>query len=75
VATHVHDNHGRHDDHLMPFDGSIDWDSALLALRKVGYDGRLTFELAGAADPPGVLARAAAVRRRLDTLAAADGHA
>ena len=51
IATHVHDNKARQDDHLMPFEGSIDWAGALLALQKVGYDGRLTFELAGAAEP------------------------
>ena len=25
IATHVHDNRGRADDHLLPFDGTIDW--------------------------------------------------
>jgi len=27
VATvHVHDNHGEKDEHLLPFEGTIDWD-------------------------------------------------
>ena len=28
VTTHVHDNRGRTDDHLLPFEGRIDWDAA-----------------------------------------------
>src|SRR5439155_7786743 len=30
--TEVHDNHGRADDHLVPFDGTIDWPAALTAV-------------------------------------------
>jgi sugar phosphate isomerase/epimerase len=70
-TTHVHDNDGRRDDHLMPFDGSIDWPAALVSMQKVGYEGRYVFELAGGPDPAGVLRRAAAARARLtDVLAA-----
>jgi sugar phosphate isomerase/epimerase len=29
VATHVHDNNGEKDEHLLPFKGNINWDSAL----------------------------------------------
>ncbi|MFZ3217390.1 MAG: sugar phosphate isomerase/epimerase [Candidatus Acidiferrales bacterium] len=29
VTSHIHDNHGDKDEHLLPFEGSIDWDSAL----------------------------------------------
>jgi len=68
-TTHVHDNHGRSDDHLMPFEGSIDWAGALVSMQKVGYEGRYVFELAGGVDPAGVLRRAADAGRRLtDTL-------
>ena len=45
VATHVHDNRGRIDDHLLPFDGTIDWPAALIAVQKVGYEGPLVFEV------------------------------
>src|SRR5204862_5481203 len=41
VAVDVHDNRGRSDDHLVPFDGAIDWPSALTTMQKVGYDGAL----------------------------------
>ena len=26
ITTHVHDNHGRDDEHLVPYRGSINWD-------------------------------------------------
>ncbi|MGB9402412.1 MAG: sugar phosphate isomerase/epimerase family protein [Candidatus Acidiferrales bacterium] len=29
VTTHIHDNHGEKDEHLLPFDGTVDWDVAL----------------------------------------------
>ena len=32
VSTHIHDNHGEKDEHLPPFDGSIDWPVALKLL-------------------------------------------
>ena len=32
VTTHIHDNHGERDEHLLPYEGTIDWDAALAAL-------------------------------------------
>lgn len=29
VTTHIHDNHGEKDEHLLPYEGSIDWDALL----------------------------------------------
>lgn len=66
VATHVNDNRGSRDDHLVPYDGSIDWASTLLAFLKVGYAGPWTFELAPASSPVATLARAAAARQRFE---------
>ena len=69
VTTHLHDNSGRKDDHLLPFDGVIDWPELLIAFQKVGYDGTLMLELAAAADgPAATLRRAGGVRRRLESL-------
>ena len=31
VTTHIHDNHGDKDEHLLPFEGTIDWDAAFAA--------------------------------------------
>src|SRR6266568_9695687 len=32
-SVHVHDNHGEKDEHLPPFDGTIDWPAALKLLK------------------------------------------
>ncbi len=66
VASHVHDTHGSRDDHLVPYDGSIDWARTLLAFQKVGYSGPWTFELAPTASVVATLARAVQARRRFE---------
>jgi sugar phosphate isomerase/epimerase len=53
ITTHVHDNHGRDDEHLVPYLGSIDWDHALVTMQKIGYDGVYVMELAGDAKAGG----------------------
>jgi sugar phosphate isomerase/epimerase len=68
VTTHIHDNRGRNDDHLMPGKGSIDWDATLLAFQKIGYDGVWMFELAAAAERRPVLEQAVKVRERFQAL-------
>jgi sugar phosphate isomerase/epimerase len=68
ITTHLHDNRGRSDDHLMPGKGVIDWDATLLAFQKVGYDGLWIFELAVAADRKAILEQAAKVRERFEGL-------
>jgi sugar phosphate isomerase/epimerase len=68
VTTHVHDNRGKSDDHLVPGQGVIDWDAAVLAFQKVGYDGAWMFELAFAAERRPVLERAIKARERFETL-------
>src|SRR5271167_1147841 len=30
ASTHIHDNHGEKDEHLSPYDGTIDWPAALM---------------------------------------------
>lgn len=44
-ALHVHDNDRYHDDHAFPFTGKVDWAQVLVALRDIGYDDDLTFEV------------------------------
>ena len=68
ITTHLHDNRGRTDDHLVPGKGVIDWDAALLAFQKVGYDGVWMFELAIAADRKAILEQAAKARERFEAL-------
>ena len=68
ITTHLHDNRGRTDDHLVPGKGVIDWDATTLAFQKVGYDGVWMFELAVAADRKAILEQAAKARERLESL-------
>ena len=32
ASAHIHDNHGEKDEHLPPYDGTIDWPAALKLL-------------------------------------------
>ncbi|MBR4910961.1 MAG: sugar phosphate isomerase/epimerase [Clostridia bacterium] len=50
LCTHIHDNMGKDgrpdpDDHLMMFDGNIDYADMMARLNAVGYKGTLTVEL------------------------------
>lgn len=67
-TTHLHDNRGRNDDHLVPGKGVIDWDATLLALQKIGYDGAWMFELAAADERKPVLELAVKARERFEAL-------
>lgn len=66
MTTHVHDNRGRLDEHLVPFEGTIDWPGALTGLQKVGYDGTMMFELAAHGSPKDTLQKARAARTRME---------
>lgn len=44
IATHVHDNHGTEDDHLLPFEGCIDWPRTMAAIGATGYVMPLNLE-------------------------------
>jgi len=70
ITTHVHDNKGKKDDHLVPFDGGIDWDVALMTMQKVGYDGTYLMEIANTATPAEILQKAQAARARFEKLLA-----
>ena len=70
IATHVHDNRGRSDDHLLPFAGTIDWAGTLLAVQKIGYDGPFTFEIVPNGSTKETLARARTSRQRIERLMA-----
>lgn len=73
VTTHLHDNGGRHDDHLVPFAGVIDWPELAIGFQKVGYDGTLLFEVAAGPDgAAATLRRAASARTRLEALLRTD---
>jgi sugar phosphate isomerase/epimerase len=66
ITTHVHDNRGRDDEHLVPYLGTIDWNVALMAMQKIGYDGTYLMELAGGASPATTLEEARRARQRFE---------
>ena len=66
ITTHVHDNDGRLDEHLVPFDGTIDWAAAMTAVQKIGYDQTLMFEIAAHGPSKVTLAKAQKARQQLE---------
>ena len=44
-CVHLHDNFGADDEHLIPFDGTIDWAWLMDRLADSGYCGPITMEL------------------------------
>jgi sugar phosphate isomerase/epimerase len=66
IATHMHDNGGRADDHLMPMEGTIDWAGALTAVQKIGYDGPLVFEVGAHGPSKESLARLKRTREKME---------
>jgi sugar phosphate isomerase/epimerase len=72
VSAHIHDNHGEKDEHLPPYDGSIDWPAALKLFSSLpGTELPLTLELKEKAGPeapslPQQLATAATSLDRLE---------
>jgi len=66
LTTHVHDNGGRRDDHLVPFAGTIEWEAAMMSTQKIGYDGIFMLEVGDTGDPVDVLRRSVKARERLE---------
>jgi len=70
LTTHLHDNGGKEDDHLLPYDGTIQWPKVLQALNGIGYTGCHLLELkAGDRSPEEVVKKAL---RILEQFEAAD---
>jgi sugar phosphate isomerase/epimerase len=68
ITTHVHDNNRKKDDHLVPFDGKIDWDAALMSMQKIGFEGTYLMELRNTSEPRAVLDQARRARERFEKL-------
>ena len=60
VTSHIHDNHGDKDEHLLPYHGTIDWKPALagLALAPALVPGAVTSASAGSNPNSPALSRA-----------------
>lgn len=69
ISAHIHDNHGEKDEHLPPYDGSIDWESAVKALKSAPEPNLpLTLELKEHTGPdaPSASAQLASASASLD---------
>ncbi len=62
LGTHIADNDGSGDQHLLPFEGKVDWAGVLTALREIGYEGPFNLEVGGALHPIPLAVRGAKVR-------------
>jgi sugar phosphate isomerase/epimerase len=69
VAMHVHDNRGERDEHLLPFEGTINWDGFLEKIGGLTLDVPLVMELKeqspGMPGPPQAAAAFDEIERRL----------
>lgn len=45
MALHLHDNNRIDDQHLLPFDGTIDWTNTMHALANANYNGAISLEV------------------------------
>ena len=68
ASTHVHDNRGEKDDHLMPFDGDIDWTEAVRDLRRGEGQFPAIFEVRDDGHETTSLSRLAEVMERMESI-------
>lgn len=68
VSTHIHDNRGARDDHLFPFQGTIDWEKTLATLSAADADFPLQLELRDYGEFPDPLEKALETFQRLEKL-------
>jgi len=69
ASVHLHDNHGEKDEHLPPYDGSIDWQNAIPVLNGAPEKNlAIVLELKEktGADAPGMAEQLAAARTAMD---------
>jgi sugar phosphate isomerase/epimerase len=74
ASVHIHDNHGEKDEHLAPYDGSIDWAAAVKTLKSAPEANLpLMLELKEKIGPdaPATQAQLEAARKAMDRLAEA----
>jgi sugar phosphate isomerase/epimerase len=72
ASAHIHDNHGEKDEHLAPYDGTIDWPAALKLFSSLpGAELPLTLELKEKSGPdsPSFSQQLGAAAKSLDRLA------
>lgn len=69
VSAHIHDNHGEKDEHLPPYEGSIDWEAGVKTMKSAPEpEMALTLELKERVghDAPGVVEQLKSAATALD---------
>ena len=66
VTTHIHDNHGQDDEHLLPYEGKIDWDATLQLFVDAPHNLPIVLELKESVTPSDVLGKARATFDRIE---------
>ncbi|MGB7591880.1 MAG: sugar phosphate isomerase/epimerase family protein [Terriglobia bacterium] len=68
AVMHIHDNHGEKDEHLLPYEGEIDWAQAIPDFRSAGVQFPILFELNYERKEPNTLARVREVIDRFEAV-------
>jgi len=68
AVMHISDNHGEKDEHLLPYEGEIDWAQAIPDFRAAGRDFPILFELNYERKEPNTLARVREVIDRFEAV-------
>ena len=69
LTTHLHDNLGKKDDHLLPFEGTISWPEVVRSFERTEYSGCWMLEVkAGGESPESVLHAARSVCDRFESI-------
>jgi sugar phosphate isomerase/epimerase len=68
ASTHVHDNRGETDDHLMPFEGDINWTEAVRDLRRGEGKFPTLFEVRDHQPATDSLSLLAEVKERMESI-------
>jgi len=68
ASTHIHDNRGEKDEHLMPFDGTIDWTAAVRDLRRGDGQFPALFEIRDHEPASATLSRLGETMERMESI-------
>lgn len=72
ASTHIHDNRGEKDEHLVPFDGCIEWTEAVRDLRRGEGQFPVMFEIRDRGTEVASLAQLAEVMERMESISEED---
>ena len=45
ISLHLHDNDGVHDQHILPFEGNVNWETTMKKIASCGYMGATALEV------------------------------